>query len=118
MEKVPNDKALEIYRTADIVFDQCLIGFHGFLTIEAMAMGKAVMCYIRKPNEYLLHPEEMPVINCKADDVESTIRDWCSDRRRLYERGVAGRRYVEKYFTLEAFAERLKRAYNDLGLKV
>ena len=118
VEKIPNDKALEIYRTADIVFDQCIIGFHGFLTIEAMAMGKPVMCYIRKPNEYLLHPEEMPIINCKAEEVESTIRACCSDRRLLYERGVAGRRYVEKYFTLEAFAERLKRIYIDLELKV
>ena len=107
VERVPNAEALEIYRSADLIFDQCLIGFHGYFAIEAMAMGKPVLTFIRKP-EYLLSPEECPLQSAGPDEVESALRHLVSDRRQLYELGVAGRRYVEKYFTLQAFAERLE----------
>lgn len=116
VEGVPNRQALEIYRTADIVFDQCLIGFHGYFALEALAMGKPVMVYIRDPQRYLLHPEECPLINARADQVLEVLRELVRDRQRLYELGVQGRRYIEKYFTVAAFAERLRRAYHDLGV--
>ena len=117
VERVPNDRAMELYRTADLVFDQCLIGFHGYFAIEAMALGKPVMCYIRKPDDYLLHPEECPIVSARANQVESVLRELAADRRRLHELGVRGRKYVEKYFTLGAFAQRLRGAYQDLGAK-
>lgn len=116
VEKIPNYQALEIYRTADIIFDQCIIGFHGYFALEAMAIGKPVVCYIRKPQEYLLHSDECPIVNCRADQVEDVLRSLCQDRYHLNELGRAGRKYVEKYFTLEAFAQRLKNTYKDIGV--
>ena len=116
VEGVPNDEALRLYRTADLIFDQCIVGFHGFFAIEAMAMGKPVMCYIRKPDRYLLDPEECPIVNARADQVLDTLRDLVRDRARLHELGRRGRRYVEKRFTLAAFARRLQRAYRELGV--
>jgi hypothetical protein len=111
VERVPNREALEIYRTADVVFDQCLIGFHGYFALEALAMGKPVMVFIRDPARYLLHPEECPFINTPAPRVEAVLRELVRDRQRLHALGRQGRRYIEKHFTLEAFAERLRRAY-------
>jgi hypothetical protein len=116
VERIPNDRALEIYRTADIIFDQCMVGFHGYLTLEAMAMGKPVMCFIRKPQQYLLHPEECPIVNTPADQIETTLRNLLSNRNGLHELGVQGRKYVEKFFTPEAFAQRLRSAYRQLGV--
>ncbi|MFQ5734657.1 MAG: glycosyltransferase [Planctomycetaceae bacterium] len=112
VEKVPNAEALEIYRSADLIFDQCLIGFHGYFAIEAMAMGKPVLTYIRK-REYLLSPQECPLQSAGPEDVEAALRRLVSDRTRLHELGLAGRRYVEKYFTLQAFAGRLKAAVSN-----
>lgn len=106
VEKVPNAEALEIYRSADLIFDQCLIGFHGYFAIEAMAMGKPVLTFIRK-REYLLSPDECPLQSAGPDDVETALRNLVGDRQRLHELGVAGRQYVEKFFTLQAFADRL-----------
>jgi len=114
VEKVPNNEALKIYQTADIIFDQCIVGFHGFFAIEAMAMGKAVIVYIRKPEKYLIDYKECPFINASPEKLESTLRELATDRKRLHQLGKAGRRYVEKYYTLEAFAKRLDRAYKDL----
>jgi len=116
VERVPNREALELYRTADIIFDQCLIGFHGYFAIEAMALGKPVMAYIRKPEQYLLHYEKCPIINCRPDQIGSVLRELANDREKLYELGVRGRRYVERYFSVGAFAQRLGRAYVELGV--
>jgi glycosyltransferase involved in cell wall biosynthesis len=113
---MPNHEAIKVYRGADIIFDQCIIGFHGYTAIEGMAVGKPVLVFIRKPKEYLIHPEECPIVNTPPDRLKPVLRELISDRARLHELGVQGRRYVEKYYSLEAFAGRLSRAYSDLGV--
>jgi hypothetical protein len=116
VEKLPNHEALQVYRTADVIFDQCLIGFHGYFALEAMALGKPVMCYIRKPLEYLLHPEECPIINTHVDTLKEDLRRLASSRDELKLIGLRSRQYVEQYFSQEAFASRLHEAYLDLGI--
>lgn len=116
VERVPNDEALEIYRTADVIFDQCLVGFHGFFAIEGLAMGKPVMCFIRKPEAYLLEPDACPIVRTHVDRLADDLRRLASDRGQLSAIGRAGRAYVERHMTVEAFAQRLRRAYSDLGI--
>ena len=116
VEMLPNHEALDIYRTADVIFDQCLIGFHGYFALEAMALGKPVMCYIRKPEEYLLHPGECPIINTHVDTLKDDLRRLVSSRHELELIGQRGRLYVEQHFSREAFAGRLHEAYLDLGI--
>ncbi len=116
VEKLPNHEALEVYRTADLIFDQCLIGFHGYFALEAMALGKAVMCYIRKPEEYLLEPQECPIINTHVDTLKEDLRRLVSSRDELELIGLRGRQYVQRNYSREAFAGRLQRAYLDLGI--
>lgn len=117
VEGVPNVEALAIYRTADVVFDQCLIGFHGYFVQEAMALGKPVLCYVRR-RDYLLAPDECPIVSATPPEIAPRLRELAADRRRLFELGRRGRRYVERYHTLEAFAERLRGAYRALEVQV
>lgn len=116
VEKVPNMKALELYRSADIIFDQCLVGFHGYFALEGMALGKPVMCFIRKPGDYLLNPDECPIINTHVLTLKEDIRRLVSERGSLNEIGRRGRGYVEKYFSVPAFSRRLGNAYQRLGI--
>ncbi|MBR9817217.1 MAG: glycosyltransferase [Rhodospirillales bacterium] len=116
VQNLTNSEALKVYSTADVVFDQCLIGFHGYFALEAMALGKPVMCYIRKPSEYLLQAEQCPIINTHIDSLKEDLRLLVERRRDLPEIGLNSRRYVERYFSHEAFAERLRQAYRDLGI--
>jgi hypothetical protein len=116
VEKVPNREALEIYRSADVIFDQCLIGFHGYFALEAMALGKPVMCFIRDPG-YLIAPEECPLINIHVSTLKQDIRRLVEERSGLREIGERGRRYVEKHHSVEAFSGRLGRAYERLGVR-
>ncbi len=118
VEGVQNDKALEIYRGADLVFDQCLIGFHGYFALEAMAMGKPVIAFVRKPGGYLLDPEACPLQSADPDGLEALLESLIGDRTRLAELGRRGRSYVERHMTLEAFSRRLAGAYRELGARV
>ena len=111
-----NDEALRIYRSADIIFDQCMIGFHGYFALEAMALGKPVMCFIRKPQEYLLMPDECPIINTTRETLKEDLRSFAARRDRLVDIGQKGRSYIEKHYSMEAFAGRLEHAYRDLGI--
>jgi hypothetical protein len=118
VERLSNDQALEVYRSADVIFDQCLIGFHGYFALEAMALGKPVMCFIRKPAEYLLQPEECPIINTHVDTLKADLRSLVRRRDEFEDIGRRGRLYIERNFSLEAFAGRLQSAYRDLGIAI
>ncbi|MDD5218297.1 MAG: glycosyltransferase family 4 protein [Candidatus Omnitrophica bacterium] len=115
VERVSNEEALKMYAGADIVAEQFIIGWHGFTAIEAMALGKPVICYIRK-SEYLLHPEECPIVSADPDHLEQVLRDLIADAGKRKRLGAEGRRYVERYFSLEAFAGRLRRLYEKHGI--
>jgi hypothetical protein len=115
VERVPNREALEIYRGADIVFDQCLIGFHGYFALEAMAMGKPVVVFLRDPKADLPAADECPLVNVRPETVESVLEELINDRAKLHELGRQGRRYIERYYTVEAFAKRLRREMGQAG---
>jgi glycosyltransferase involved in cell wall biosynthesis len=111
-----NQEALAIYRSADVIFDQCMIGFHGYFALEAMALGKPVMCFIRKPDLYLLAPEDCPIINTTNRKLKGDLRNLVCNRTNLERIGRQGRGYVEKYYSMEAFTARLGNAYVELGV--
>lgn len=115
VEGIPNSRALEIYRSADVIFDQCVIGFHGYFALEAMALGKPVMCFIRDPERYLFAPNQCPLINTNIDTLCDDLRSLAKNKANLTDIGMRGRQYVEDYFSLEAFSLRLQSAYRDLG---
>ncbi len=115
VERVPNAEAIKIYQTADVIFDQCVVGFHGYFALEAMALGKPVMCFIRKPEEYLLHSKECPIINTHVNTLKSDLHFLVKNRDKLPEIGRQGRSYIEKYHSTDAFANRLSLAYQNLG---
>lgn len=117
VEMKPNAEAVEIYRTADLIFDNCLMGSFGYFALEAMALGKPVMCFIRHPERYVLHWEECPVINTHVQTLKEDLRKLSETPEVLAGLGERGRDYVEKYFTLEAFASRLRQSYATYGVR-
>ena len=116
VERVSNVDAVEIYRSADIVFDQCLIGFHGYFALEAMALGKPVMTFIRK-SQYLIDPENCPLINVQPTSIMASLKVFLSDRDQLVDIGNKSRQYIERNYSLKAFANRLSSAYASVGIK-
>ena len=110
MEGKTQEEAFEIYKTADIIVDQVFVGIYGVFSIECMAMGKPVVCYI-DPRMKERYPEELPVISADRDEVEQRIEELILDGRKRRECGMAGRAYVENYHDYRAVAWLLKGIY-------
>ena len=47
VEAKPFWEALQIYGSGDIIVDQLLAGWYGGFAVEAMALGKPVIAYLR-----------------------------------------------------------------------
>ncbi len=97
IEAVPHADAIPRLRAADIVVDQLLIGWYGGLSVEAMAMGKPVLCHILEENpEDNPFGAELPIVRATANTLATRIRELIADPAARTRLGVAGRAFVER----------------------
>lgn len=113
IEKLGRQEALALYRQADLIVDQILCGSYGLLAVEAMALGKPVIAYIR---DDLLNtfPGNLPVCNANPDsfyDVLKTLLESGALRRQI---GIEGRKYAEHHHDIRVIGPRLLSIYNQL----
>jgi glycosyltransferase involved in cell wall biosynthesis len=114
VENVPHEEAREIYRWADVVIDQLRTGWYGVLAVEAMALGKAVVCYIRDDlKHYLPHPPPLAVAN--PDNLYSVLKDLALHPEEVRSLGQRGRMYVEELHDAEKVIDILLRIYEAEG---
>ena len=103
VEGMTNDEARTVFSRADIVADQFLLGAYALFAIEAMALGKPVMCFLNdrfRP----FHPEweECPIVSADPDTLTDELRSLALDPARRRELGERGPGYVRDYHSLEA----------------
>jgi glycosyltransferase involved in cell wall biosynthesis len=81
---------------AHIVVDQLLLGWYGGLAVEAMALGRPVLAYIRErdPGDNPFG-EDLPIVRSRQETLVDDLRALVSDVERRRELGRAGRRFVE-----------------------
>jgi len=113
IERMSHLEALQAYMEADIVIDQLLCGSYGMLSVEAMAMGKAVIAYIREDVRANL-TSDVPIVNANPDNIYSVILNLVNDPKRIVELGHAGRQYVMKYHDIEVVTNQLCQIYEKL----
>ncbi len=106
VERVTNDEVRRRTARADIVAEQFLIGWFGYFAVEAMALGKPVISFVRKP-EYLPSGVDCPVVSADPRTLKETLRALALDPCRRQALGEAGRRFAERIFSLEAFGARM-----------
>lgn len=113
IKDMPNSAALELYRKADIVIDQLLIGWYGVLAMETMAMGKAVIAYIRDDLTGYFG-EEMPLLNANPDTIKDVLRTAIRDARLREMLGHRGRGFVETTHGSRVVARNLIKIYQEM----
>lgn len=113
VERCANDEARRRYEAADIVAEQFLIGFFGYFAVEAMALGKPVVTFLRRP-EYLPADVPCPLVSATPTTLPDVLRELVQNAERRRELGRAGRRFVEQVFSLEAFGARMDGVYRQL----
>lgn len=118
VEGMPNAEARKLYEKADLLIDQLLYGWYGGLSVELMALGKPVICYLREEDLKFI-PDEMredlPLINATPDTVYSVLKEWLTVKKGLLnEMGKKSRSYVEKWHDPVKIAQRLKADYEAI----
>ncbi len=117
IEGLSHDEAIILYKKADILIDQLLVGWYGGLSLELMALGKPVICYLRNEDlKYLPKKmrKELPIINANPDTIYEVLRSTlCQPPEFLRKQGVLCRRYVEKWHDPLVIAKSLKHYYES-----
>jgi len=108
-------EAKAAYERADVMVDQLLAGWYGGLAVEAMALGKPVVAYLRQ-EDLVFVPEamrrELPVVSAEPATIYQTLKDLLSrPTAELGALGARGRRYVERWHSPSTIAERVKADY-------
>ena len=85
------------------------------MAVEAMALGRPVVCYLRQDDLRFLDPgmrSDLPIINATPGTLCDTLRDLLGKRRHtLAEAGARSRNYVEKWHDPDTLAARMKNCY-------
>ena len=117
VEGVHHDEARRRYERADIVVDQLNAGWYGIFAIEAMALGKPVVTFLRE--ETLTRTEAafetaVPIVSATKETLAERLRplvDSSTERKRI---GAASRTYVERVHDVDRNAGRLLDIYARL----
>jgi glycosyltransferase involved in cell wall biosynthesis len=118
VERVTRAEVRTALEQADVYVDQLLVGWYGGTAVEAMALGRPVVAYVREDD--LRHvPAEMrddvPVVRATPETLPDAIRDALRRRDELADRGRA---YVERWHDPLRVAERTKAAYEDAVARI
>ena len=111
VEKMLHQEAIEVYKKADIIIDQINdLGVHGMVSIEAMALGKPVICSIK--SEYGEYYPSIPIISSNELELKSELITLLEDGSLRRDLGQKGRKYVESNHDSIKIASRLEKIYN------
>jgi glycosyltransferase involved in cell wall biosynthesis len=103
-------EAREWMSRCDLFVDQLIYGEYGVAAVEAMALGKPVVCYI-KPSLRPHYPAEFPVINADPETIEEVLREWISDGPRRRAVGEASRARAEERHDARKIVARIAEYY-------
>ncbi|GJQ37333.1 MAG: hypothetical protein JETCAE01_33430 [Anaerolineaceae bacterium] len=112
VEGVSNQEAKERYAAIDVLIDQLYAGWYGGLAVEAMALGKPVLVYIREGDLGFI-PEEMredmPFIQVTPATIEDGMKRVLEmPREELLSLAKRSRAYVERWHDPMEIAKRIK----------
>ncbi|WP_047151981.1 glycosyltransferase family 4 protein [Aneurinibacillus tyrosinisolvens] len=113
IENMSHEEAVRLYNQADIIIDQILCGSYGLLSVEAMALGKPVIAFIRDDlvSGYEITP---PICNANPDTLYTVLKDLLSSGEVRRQKGMAGRKFVESYHDSRLVAKQLVTIYGNL----
>lgn len=106
-------EAKKLYAQADLVIDQLHLGIYGMVSIEAMAMGKPVICYV---SDFMLdhYPKDLPVMNANPDTFPTVMKSVLKNKDVLPELGKKARTFVEARHDMLKNSLEVKRIYQEI----
>jgi glycosyltransferase involved in cell wall biosynthesis len=110
VENISYEEALNKCANADIVVDQLLIGSYGQYSVEMMALGKPVICYLRDDLVQHYGPD-LPIINANPSNIIEILKNLIDRKSDWGSIGQQGVRYVEENHDSRVIAKKLMETY-------
>lgn len=96
VENMSHADAMQTCLNADLIVDQLLIGAYGQFSVEMMALGKPVICYLR--DDLLpFYPADLPIVSAHPGNIEQVLDDLSSSPASWEKLGLAGIEYARKH---------------------
>ena len=100
---------------ADIFIDQIVGGWYGTAAIEAMALGRPTICFLRESYfDHINYGTEIPIINAMPATLFDMLKKLLKENNNLSEIGKKSREFVEKYHDVRVLSRKLISVYNYL----
>ena len=109
LENLHHSRIKEIYESCDFGIDQLLIGWYGKASVELMALGKPVVCYINQ--DYNRFREELPIVNANSETLIHKLEMLICDKGLRERIGVKSKEYVMKYHDVDKITDQLIKIY-------
>jgi len=111
IEKVPFHEVKALYERCDIGVDQVLYGWYGKVSIELMALGRPVVCYIDP--QWFPYRADMPIVDGHPRQLTQVLKVLVEDTQRRQELGRAGVAYVRQYHDVERIIDQCLKLYQE-----
>lgn len=111
LSKVPNEEIIQAISEVDIVADQFIVGWYAMFALEAMTLGKPVMCFLRNElihlytNAGLIEKDEIPIINTSVSQIEDNLKWAYNNRDELIQIGKDSKEYVKNHHSIEVIGK-------------
>ncbi|MGD9036507.1 MAG: hypothetical protein PVF10_08120 [Syntrophobacterales bacterium] len=118
IENLPHQQATKVYREADLIIDQVLVGWYGGIAVEVMSMGKPVICRIEEEDLHFI-PKQMAAdlkdafIQGEETNLKEVILRCIEDREFLQRKSEAGLDYARTWHDPKYVAGITKEAYES-----
>jgi glycosyltransferase involved in cell wall biosynthesis len=121
IEGVDNEAALARYAKADVVIDQLYAGWYGGVALEAMALGKPVVVYLRESDFHFL-PDgmvtDLPFFRATPTTIKDDLRSILDlPRKDLVARARLSRAFAEKWHDPATISARIAADYRQATKK-
>lgn len=116
-ENMSHSELMKKYESCDIFIDQVLGGY-GTAAIEAMAIGRPTISYIRDVHFNEEHfPTGIPVISANKDTIYEVLKGVLLNKKDLIKIGKDSRKFVENYHDVKVLTKKLIEFYKDIHSK-
>lgn len=115
VENVSHNEAKQIYASADLLIDQLLGGWYGGLSVEALALGVPVMCFLDGDDLKSVQDslrKDIPIINVSIENLEQEIDKFLLlTEAELSDLRLKSRFFVDKWHNVELIADKIMNDY-------
>jgi glycosyltransferase involved in cell wall biosynthesis len=115
LEGIPAAEVPAFVGQADIVVDQLMIGAYGTFSVEAMAVGRPVVCRIREDLR-AHYPATLPIVSADPETVYAALERLAQDASARAALGRAGTTYAQQVHEMHRVARAVLPYYQNTPL--